>query len=218
MKCPKCKNVELVSLYKNNISNYCPSCQNVYMNEETIKESSKKESVTPMRYDGVEDAMKFIEKYLDKEYSIDNKTMILASLNSLLIAQWHEGFKTGILANLVKIKENMNGKVCSCKRGTEGRDQRGDCEDKRRGLQNGFQEDSGPKGFRGEALLVRERVNGIEFERGNVELTDKSYENLALLSKQIEDYLEHNLNNPSKIKKISLKDNHIQITLDSFLV
>ena len=178
-RCPKCENEKVQPVTQDAKVLYCTNCQH------TWKKGKERESLNEkheMGFNGVMPAAAIINNLRNStDLSDEMAAALTAQITGTLFEQWYEGFKTGLLAQVVanKEKNNDDGKTRS-ESGARDRERRdGDSETGDKQHKN-----CGPiksTGSTSEAFTyVKEKVGGFILERrADSELTGLEYESLA---------------------------------------
>lgn len=104
--CPKCGFQHPQPITKDELKIYCPKCKHVWQKgkeAESLKESGS------MEFNGVMQAKQMLA-IISKDNSISHelKSAFLAQLTSAFFEQWFEGFKAGLIADIVHQKDTVD--------------------------------------------------------------------------------------------------------------
>jgi hypothetical protein len=175
MPCPKCGSKAITPVSADSIRMYCSSCKHTWHKG---KEQENKEGT--LHFEGIPNA-KFIMDLVLQNQTIDvaNRAMIVAQITTTLYDQWFEGFKVGLLADIVHQKDLEHGKDSIGPERTDREHRTGDLE-----TSVGNDEDSEPgrasERTSGSIGRVKEFYDGVEITRPvNITLTEEQDISLA---------------------------------------
>lgn len=177
MSCPKCNHPTPVPVTQDENKLYCPKCKHAWDKKSGPKEGS-------LQFDGIPQAKQFIDLIMqNQEIAAPNKAALVAQLVAGFYDQWFEGFKAGLIADIIyqydnKLlsKENSNGKDSIGQQREDREHQSGNSIPGVRHDQDSISGNasSEPKGSTGR---VRELITGVEVHRpANLTLSDSQYE------------------------------------------
>jgi hypothetical protein len=165
----------VVPVTQDNNKLYCPKCKHAWDKKNLPKEGS-------LTFDGIPQAKMFIDLIMkNDDIAPPNKAGLVAQLVGTFYDQWFEGFKAGLIADIVyKLdREKENGKDSTGQQRKDGEHRSGDQESS---VSN--DQDSSPRGSLSDAsgriTRIKELVAGIEFVRpANIHLSDDFYSKVA---------------------------------------
>lgn len=179
-KCPKCQFHAPQPITDKKDRFYCPKCKNVWV---IGKEKESLEDSGSLEFNGIMPAKKLIEMVSkNAKLPAEAKAAFLAQFTGAMFEQWYEGFKSGLIADIIHQKDlHDNGKT---------RTEQGDADREHRtgNSETGNQDDENsiggqPVGATPESFSrVKEQLAGVELTRpSNIQPTDAQYEGLAKL-------------------------------------
>ena len=110
--CPKCKASNPQPVDDKNTRFYCPSCKHVWMKG---KEQESLKNMGSIKFDGIMPAKQLVDMISkNTDIPLEAQSAFVAQFTGSLFEQWYEGFKAGLLADIVHERsKNGNGKTRS---------------------------------------------------------------------------------------------------------
>lgn len=178
IKCPKCQFENPQPLTDQKDRYYCPKCKHVWIigkEDQSLKEKGS------LDFKGVMPAKELVEM-MSKNLKLtpEMKSALVAQFSGSLFEQWYEGFKTGLLADIVHKRDIYDhGKT----RNESGDANRKHPERDRQDRKQDHQDSSRVEPTiepRKEFNRVKEKVTGVDFIRPKqLTLTDEQYAEAA---------------------------------------
>lgn len=201
--CPNCKHNQPQPISDDNQRYYCPSCKHVWM---VGQEKESLENKGSMQFNGIMPAKQLVDMISkNANLPMEAQAAFVAQFTGSLFEQWYEGFKAGLLADIVHERsQHGNGETRSQQSSSDRIDPNGD---RHSGEQH--EQDSSAKPQAGGTSKsfdrVKERVGGVEIIRpAKLALTDNQYEKVA-------EAVQHF--NKESVSNVEFDGTHLKINL-----
>jgi hypothetical protein len=176
--CPSCKFAHPQPITEQGDRFYCPKCKHVWIKGEEEKSLKDKGS---MQFNGIMPAKQLITM-ITKNTDLPDAAIsaFVAQFTGSLFEQWFEGFKAGLLADVVhKRSEDGNGETRSQQSGSDRVNPDGNRHTGEQHEQDGSSEQKA-RGVAKSLDRIKERVGGVEIVRpAKLQPTDTQYEKIA---------------------------------------
>ena len=195
--CPKCNSEDHQTLSEDGDRRYCTSCKHVW------SVGGKKKYEETVDFKGAADAQKLVKLISDNlDLSKEIRATLMAQFMNAVYESWYDGFKAGLIADIIHDKELTHGKSRD-KSGTPDRE----CGDGNRCLgeqdgKNGSAE-SGARKAEPSFNRIKEEVAGVRIVRpSSMEITEKEYETIA-----------YNISLMDKVERVEITGSSLIYTL-----
>lgn len=183
-KCPSCGFSKAQPIDEKASKFFCPKCNHAW-----AKGEESKETQGSMDFQGVPQAKQLIDmvsQNLDMPAAM--KSAFVAQLTGTFFEQWFEGFKAGLLADIVHKGEMYdNGKTRTGSESSDSEHRDGNRDAGNQHVQDGFSEQP-PRKASSNFERVKERVAGIDFIRPKpLSVAEGQYEHIAEIVSKLKD-------------------------------